>query len=268
MDRMMKRRMAAGAAALALLAGGGVLAGCGSSDSSSGSSTTATAAADTTAQQSNGIENLSAQQILDKAMAAAKSATSVKVVGNIDTGNGSASIDMQAGDDAATGTVSGKGIDMQVLVVGGKSYFKLSGAALAQAAGAGSDPDTIKALTSLIGNKWLVVPSDGSAGQLSSLKDLGDKKALIDQTLSPDGTLTVKGTGDVDGQSVVFVDSSAGGTLAVATTGTPYPVQITGGDSKASGKITFSDWNAPVNVTAPTDVLDLAALAKLGDASS
>jgi hypothetical protein len=31
--------------------------------------------------------------------------------------------------------------------------------------------------------------------------------------------------------------------------------------------MTFSNWNAPVSVTAPTDVIDVSKLATVGDAS-
>jgi hypothetical protein len=75
----------------------------------------------------------------------------------------------------------------------------------------------------------------------------------------------VKGTGDVNGTPVVFLDDSeGGGTLSIQTVGEPYPVQITGSDSESSGEINFTDWNAPVSVTAPTDVVDIGELAKLG----
>jgi hypothetical protein len=40
-------------------------------------------------------------------------------------------------------------------------------------------------------------------------------------------------------------------------------VQIKGDGADGSGEITFSDWNAPVSVTAPTDVVDIGELAKL-----
>ena len=58
---------------------------------------------------------------------------------------------------------------------------------------------------------------------------------------------------DVNGIPVVLLDDSEGdGTLAIQTVGEPYPVQIAGNDQGESGVITFSDWNAPVSVTAPT----------------
>jgi len=81
--------------------------------------------------------------------------------------------------------------------------------------------------------------------------------------------MTVEGSGEVNGQPVVLLKSNDGTTtLAIATTGEPYPLQVKGGEGADSGQIDFTDWNAPVNVTAPTDVVDIGQLAELGGSSS
>ena len=95
------------------------------------------------------------------------------------------------------------------------------------------------------------------------------KDSLLEAFLSPSGDISVAGTGEVNGTPVVFLDSSDGtGTLAIQTVGEPYPIQIKGSDKSSSGQVDFTNWNAPVNVTAPTDVVDLSALADLGDSGS
>jgi hypothetical protein len=48
----------------------------------------------------------------------------------------------------------------------------------------------------------------------------------------------------------------------VATSGKPYPLQIAKGGSE-SGTITFSDWNKPVTITAPSNAVDLSELKSL-----
>ena len=54
-------------------------------------------------------------------------------------------------------------------------------------------------------------------------------------------------------------DASHGGTLDVATTGKPYPIQIRK-SGKGGGKISFDRWNAPVTLAAPKNAIDLSQL--------
>lgn len=266
MERTMKRRAAAAAAALALITGGAVLAGCGSDSSSSGGAAATTAAATTAAP--NGVEKLSGKEILDASLKAANAASSVTVTGDITQDGQKVALDLQLGTDAAQGTFSAQGINAEIRVTGGKSYFKLSGEDFAKIAGQGDSPELAKAISSLLGDKWIAVP-EGSGDDLGGLGEFGQKDNLLKGILEPDGEVTVKGTGDVNGTPVVLLESSDGtGTLAIQTVGEPYPIQLKGSDKSSSGQIDFTDWNAPVNVTAPTDVVDLDALANLGDSGS
>ena len=267
MERTMKRRMAATAAALALVAGGGVLAGCGSD---SGGGAASTAAVDTAALgPANGVETLSAQEILDKAQAAASAASSVTVTGAITQGSDKVALDLQVGDNAANGTIEAQGIEVGIRVVDGKTYFKISGEGFAKIAGQGDNSAAAEAITTLIGDKWLLVPANSGSDELEGFNQFADKDSLIKGILAPEGTVSVKGTGEVNGIPVVFLESTGDGTgtLAVQTVGEPYPVQIAGGGSDSSGEINFTNWNDPVDVTAPTDVVDIGALANLGGSS-
>lgn len=262
MNQVNRRRVAAGAAALALLAGGGVLAGCGSDYSSSGAATTA--AADTSTLPANGVEKLSAKEILDASLKAANAASSVTVTGSITQEGQEISLDLALGTDAADGTFSAQGINAEIRVVDGKTYFKLSGEDFARIAGQGDSPEIAKAISSLLGDKWIAVPEDSDDDDLAGLGQFGQKDSLLEGILQPDGNVTVKGTGEVNGTPVVFLDSSDGeGTLAIQTVGEPYPVQISGDAASSGSGIIFSDWSAPVSVTAPTDVVDIGELAKL-----
>ena len=85
-------------------------------------------------------------------------------------------------------------------------------------------------------------------------------RRLIDSTLADHGTLAKRATTSVAGQRVVGLnDTSKGGTLYVAATGKPYPVQIarTGANG---GRVTFDHWNAPVSLTPPTGAIDITQL--------
>lgn len=266
MNQINRRRVAAGAAALALLAGGGVLAGCGSDSSSSGAATTA--AADTSTLPANGVEKLSAKEILDASIKAANAASSVTVAGSITQEGQTIKLDLALGTDAADGTFSAQGINAEIRVVDGKSYFKLSGEDFAKIAGQGDSPEVAQAISALLGDKWIAVPAGSGGDDLAGLGEFGDKDSLLEGILEADGDVTITGTGEVNGTPVVFLDSSGGeGTLAIQTVGEPYPIQIKGADSSSSGQIDFTNWNEPVNVTAPTDVVDLEALANLGGSS-
>lgn len=275
MERKTTQRMAAAAAALALATGGFALAGCGGSDSSSAAGTTATTAVDTTAQAPNGVADLPAKEILQKSLDAASAASSVTVKGAITENGQKIALDMTLGKDASEGTISAQGVSIQLKFVSGKAYLKASGDDFAKLIGNGQSEAAGKAIAALIGDKWLAVPTDAAssdeAGNLGAFSQLGQKDSLLEGILKPDGTVTVKGTDTINGTPVVLLDSSEGdGTLAIATMGEPYPVQIkgTGSSGDGSGQIDFTNWNAPVSVTAPTDVVDLSALASLGDSGS
>ena len=110
--------------------------------------------------------------------------------------------------------------------------------------------------------------STSSATAAATTGTAADKDALLTSLLASEGAATVKGTGDVNGTPVVFVEvknSDGNATLAIQTVGEPYPVQLTNGKSK--GAITFSDWNAPVSVTAPAGAVRPDELTGKGGAS-
>jgi hypothetical protein len=67
---------------------------------------------------------------------------------------------------------------------------------------------------------------------------------------------------------VFLKDTSDGAVMAIQTVGEPYPVQIKAEGAGDSSTMTFSNWNAPVSVTAPTEVIDASNLATVGDASA
>ena len=271
MERTMKRKAAAAAAAVAHLAGGGVLAGCGSSTTDTAAST---AAADAAAQPPNGVGTLPAEEILAKSQAAAKAATSVTVKGTITEGGVESSLDLVLGTNASEGTITSNGVELSIVFVDGKSYFKVSRDGWATLLGSGGAEGKAagKEIDGLVGDKWLLLPADpGSLDDaggllgvtLAGLSGFFQKDFLLEGLLSPEGGATVKSTGDVNGTPVVFLEDAKGEyTLAIQTVGEPYPVQVKGGGANGSDAVTFTNWNAPVNVTAPTDVVDISEVVK------
>ena len=215
------------------------LAGCGGSGGSS----------------SNGIAAKTPTEILAAATAAANSASSVHVSGSIVSGGSPITLDLElAAGKGGRGQISEDGLSFNLIQIGGTAYISGSPAFYSHFGGPAAEK--------LLEGKWLKAPA--SSGSFSSLGSLTDLNQLLGTALSDHGTLTKGSTTTIDGQQVLSVtDASHGGTLYVATTGKPYPIEIykTG---KTGGKITFDHWNAPVTLTSPANAIDLSQLESHG----
>ncbi len=250
MDHTMKRRFGATLAVLTLTAGGLAVAGCGGDSTPAASRTSAPAAAD------NGVGALTATEILKKAADAAAKADSVTLKGEITQGGETVGLNLAVARNAADGTITIKGVDVQLRLVGDTLFLKGS---KEMWAALGSQGDAVSAL---VADKWFSVPLDSTkdASGLSSLGVFANKDGLFQSLLSTDKVVTVKGTSEVNGQPVVLLSNDKGGTLAIATTGEPYPIQIKGSGTDGTGTIDFINWNGPVNAVKPAGVVDLDAL--------
>jgi hypothetical protein len=226
----LRRHRGALPAALLLLAGP-VLVAC----TGGGSTGAATSSASSTA--ANGVEKLSAQEILDQSKQAAKSASWVHLTG---TQNGT-TLDLTIGKDTATGSVIEGGLTAQLLAVGGTTYIKGDKAFWDSSSGAGSGD--------VLAGKWVVAGSTKGV-DTSGLDQFTDVGRAVDTVLTPTGSLTKGGVSSIDGQSVVALTDSDGSTLYVALDGPPYPVRIEPKDPTTNPP-TFSDWNVPVTIAAP-----------------
>lgn len=235
----MRSFLAGIALALALVA-----AGCGGSGSSS-----------TTTASDNGMASKPAPQVLAATVKAAESASSLHMQGNVSSGKQPVGIDLSiAKDQGATGsmTINGKKVDL--IIVGGSGYMKGDAAFWQQFGGTAG-----AMIAQLLQGKWLKFPVNNS--QFHPIIAFSSAKAIFGQLKSGAGSqLTNDGATTYKGQSAVALNGGAkNGTLYVAATGTPYPVALvkTGSDG---GTITFSAWNEPVTLTAPTNVLDFSKL--------
>lgn len=231
---MSRRRAPILASLLALLALAVALAGCGGSSSSG-----------------NGVADKSPAEILAATKTASDGAKSVHVSGSLVSGGTPITLDMNLiAGKGGRGQLSQSGLSFELIAVGDTVYIKGS-------------PDFYKhiggsAAAQLLAGKWLKAPATGS--DFASIGQLTNLHELVDQTLAEHGTLTKTGTTTINGQKVVGVTSkSKGGTLYIAATGTPYPVQISKSGS-GSGSITFDHWNEPVTVAAPANAIDITQL--------
>lgn len=230
-----------GLSALALLALGlPALAGCGGSGSSSG----------------NGVASKSANAIVNASKTAADKASSVHVSGSLVTGGAHVKLDLSlASGKGATGSLSENGMSFKLVMVGNTAYISGSAAFYRQLGGA--------AAAQLLAGKWLKAPAN--TGEFAQLGQLASMSKLIDAVLSSHGKLTKGATTTIGGQSAIAVtDASKSGTLYVATTGEPYPLQISKTGSEG-GKITFDRWNQPISIKAPANSIDVTELKALSE---
>jgi hypothetical protein len=220
----------AGCAVLALL--GGLLAGCGSSSSS------------------NGVASKSAEQIVAASKAAADAASSAHVSGSVVSNGSPITLDLDLGPGGGRGHLTLGGLGFELIQTAGSVYIKGSPAFYSRIGGA--------AAAQLLQGHWLKAPT--TSAEFASIASLTDLHRLVDAALSSHGALIKTQTTTVNGIKAVGVsDQSKGGTLYVATSGKPYPVEIAKGGS-GGGTVTFDRWNESVAITPPANAIDITQL--------
>lgn len=224
----MRRRLLLCAFALAALA-----AGCGGS-------------------KSNGEASKAADQVVLDAKQAATDAKAVHVSGSITDAGRPLTLDLTiVRGGGGKGTMSEAGLQFEIVRVVDTAYIRGSDAFLRRFAG--------PAAAQLLHGKWL--KGSATSGSLSALAPLTDIVKLFNGALGSHGKLRNRGETEYEGQKVVAIeDTTKGGTLYVASSGTPYPVAIVGG--KGRGAIAFDGWNESASVEAPKGAIDMSALGK------
>jgi hypothetical protein len=227
---------------LAVIAVGALaLAGCSSSGGSSASSPSAT---------SNGVSDLTADQILAKTNEAAKSQSSVHLVGKGSSDGAPFALDMKLRKGGGgVGSVTQGTDTIQIITTGTDIYLKADKAYWARTGTA--------AAAELIGTRWVKAPASNAS--FEQLAKIGDFSSSLDGFLKPSGTITKGDQSTVDGQAAIALVSSSG-KLWVATTGSPLPIKIESGTSGEG--LTFGEWGATVDVPIPadSDVIDITKL--------
>jgi hypothetical protein len=190
-------------------------------------------AATTTHPTTNGLEKKSAADALKAATEALRAAASVHITGS---GPGSR-VDLRMTGSSSTGTLEKGGVPVEVTVIGGTLYVKADQAGL----------------------KWFGVPQSQYAGRWLNLgaQDL-EGLTLADiasQLAAHPGPLEPKVRQAMfNGRKVVVISWQDGGKLHLANTGPAYPLR---GDFKGQdvGVINFSEYGAPVHITAPSNAI-------------
>jgi hypothetical protein len=212
-----------------LVAAAALLAGC----------TTATPPVAPT-PTTNGLEALSADEILTKATAALEEAKSFKVSGKGAMEGQTVEIDLTFAGDDLEGSITMDGMAIDAVLVGDAAYMKAEEDFWKLFLPAEVQPLALP----LIAGKYVKLP----ASQLP-LPKAGD-------LLKPEGSVTKGAVTTVAGKPAIEL-TSEGGKLNVSLIGKPYPISLVGDE----GTIEFTDFDAAVTIEAPpaAEVFDLSA---------
>jgi hypothetical protein len=236
-------------------------AGCGSESGDSGDS-----AGSGGAEQSNGVESKSAEQILEETAAALGRVKTFHIEGS------------QAGTDLQADVGLPQKLSLQVREKGGAASIIVLNGSLYLKANAEFWKDQGERAGEFAG-RWFKMPA--SAKEFRDLTEGLSAKTLSRCLPKDHGTLTKQGRATVDGRpAVVIADKgdrpgSAPGKLFVATKGEPLPLRMTATDKTRPGgdrdprcedespdtgdkvDIIFSNYNEPLDLKAPPSAVEL-----------
>jgi len=205
----------------------GLLAGCGGSSG-------------------NGVASKSTTEILAASRAAVQSASSVHVSGQSAQGPLKLTINLRLANSAGHAQVSVLGINFEVIRTGGTLYLKGGPAFYRQ----------LGITTNVPPGAWIKVANPGQAVGLTGYTELQSEVNRIATSANP----PTKGAATtIDGEPVIELRTSGklySGRLYIATTGQPYPLALTK-TGKETSDITFSGWDQPVTITAPTNTITI-----------
>jgi hypothetical protein len=206
------------------------------------------------AASSNGVATESPTAIVAATQHAIAGVSSAHIFGSgIDNGEPVAlNLYLSAGK-GGRGSVTENGAVFQLVVIGKTLYFEGSAAFWKKSGTSGAE-------TALLAGKWLKTPTTGSFASVFEFTNIGSlSKSLLTPTK---GKLTRGAVTTVLGQQVVpITDGTTGGTLYVATTGQPYPVEIVNTTAGKRETLVINDIGQPVTLTAPAGAISISSIA-------
>ncbi len=198
--------------------------------------------------ETNGLDQLPAAEIEERAQEAAAGAATVRLSGTVLTEHGSFRIDVRLGEDGGMGEVSADGTTFELLRVGDDLYIKAD----QQFWESEGIPEELESdPTETLDSMYVrVVPEDPAYAELSGFTD---KNTLLDGLLALDGEREAGGEGEIDGTPTIRVeaDGGAGGAMEVSLTGTPYPLRLERGGE--AGQLSMDDWGEEFSLNAPKE---------------
>ncbi|WP_410639148.1 hypothetical protein [Amycolatopsis sp. lyj-346] len=225
-----------------LTAGSLALAGCsGTSDTpapAAAAAVTTPAATSTTPAP----PALDAAKVGAAVSAAAKQASAVHVKGTIAQQGSAINLDLQLNADSASGTVVKDGLEIPVLRIGDKYYFKFTDSLVKQA---GIPAAAAKQIT----GKWVPSTAKIGAGIAGAFKEFLDYKSFTGGMLGElEKAKFTAGEATTLAGEPALTFTSPDGTATVAAAEPHYLLRMA--DPK-SGAMEFRDWNKPTTVSEP-----------------
>lgn len=218
--------------AASLLLAVALASGCGSSD--------------------NGVASKSAEEILAASKAAAEGASSVHVVSHSAQGVLTFAADLELGRDGGRAHVKLFGADFDLIRTADTIYAK-------------GNP---RFYALLLGTKahvpagtWLKAPSSNT--RFAQLAQFTQLRGQLNRLLSTPGSVARGASTTIAGQKAIPLKERTKvyvGALYVATTGKPYPVALVKSGGRERGRTTFSGWDRPVSLSAPSPTVAFSAL--------
>jgi hypothetical protein len=206
-----------------------------------------TACGGSSSSSDNGVAAKSPADIVSAASQAIDGVTSVHVSGSDASGSSPIKLDLSlVAGKGGTGQLTINGSTFQIVDIGQTVYLKAGSDFWNQFGNASA--------TKLLSGKWLKA---SATGRFASFAELTNLHTLFNQLLSKHGTLVKGSTTSLNGEKVIAVkDTTKSGTLYVATTGKPYPVEIAKSGS-GGGQITFDRINQNVSLSAPSGAITI-----------
>lgn len=225
-----------------LTAGSLVLASAGCSGTSGTAAPAAAESSSAAPSTSPAPPALDGAKVGPAVVEAAQQASAVHVKGTMSQDGSNVNLDLQLNKDSASGTVVKDGLEIPVLRVGDKYYFRFSDSLVKQA---GVPASAAKQLT----GKWVSSTAKIGEGLAAAFKDFLDYKAFTDGTLGQ-----LKNETFPAGQPTTLADipalsfTNSGGTATVAAAEPHYLLRM---QDPKTGAMEFSDWNKPSTVSEP-----------------
>ncbi len=200
-----------------------------------------------------GLAAKSPAQILAAASSAAQGAATVHVAGSILDGSTPISLNMElVADMGGIGQIALGGLQVRLVELDKLLYVSGNLALYERVAG----PAAARRLE----GAWLRGPARSRA--LAPFSTLANPRKLLDLLLAAHGRLSRAPASLIRGQRALGVrDMSSQGTLYVAATGTPYPLEIRW---QRGGELEFDDWNGAAEIQAPRHEVSIRELASAG----
>jgi uncharacterized protein (DUF2147 family) len=196
----------------------------------------------------NGVASKNASEILAAAKAAAQSATAVHVESRAAQGRLTLKQNLGLARDGGHAHISGLGLDFEVIRTSNTLYLK-------------GNPTFYQRLginpTRIPQNTWIKTHANNR--QFAGLRAFTDLPGEVGRLLTSANPVTKGATTTANGQKTIELKQTGKlytGKIYVATTGKPYPVQITR-TGRETGRTTLTNWNQPVSLSVPSSTISI-----------